>query len=56
MKRFNKYWAGFAVCSFASVISFFHINSLWAEKTGNVFFIVLGVAFAGAALWCAKKV
>jgi len=56
MKRFNKYWAGFAVCSFLGVISLFHINSLWAESTGNGLFIVLGVVFAAAAIYFLKKV
>jgi len=57
MKRFNYYWAGFAIFAFASVISFFQINSYKADLNNlNLMWIGLGVLFAAISIFCIKKV
>jgi hypothetical protein len=58
MKRFNYYWAGFAIFAFASVISFFQIDGYWADQhhLGNLLWIGLGILFAAISIYCIKKV
>jgi len=57
MKRFNYYWAGFVIFAFASVISFFQINSYKADLNNlNLMWIGLGVLFAAISIYCVKKV
>lgn len=53
----KKWFAIMAVTGFASVISFFHINSYVADKNNiNGLFWGLGIGFALAAIYCLTKV
>lgn len=56
--KFNKYFTGFAICGFLSVVSFFQINSWWADQhhLGNLMWIAIGVILAGGAFYFIKKV
>ncbi len=50
--RLNKYFAGGAVCAFLSVISFFTINSYFADKHHvNGLFWIAGFLFAAGAIY-----
>jgi amino acid transporter len=55
----KKWFALMAVCGFASVISFFQINSYWADMNNfNGFFgwLGIGIVFGLAAIFCYTKV
>jgi uncharacterized membrane protein len=55
--KFNKYFTGFAACAFLGVVSFFQVDSYFADKHNlNWLFIAIGVALAGLAYHFIKKV
>lgn len=56
MTRQRKFWAATVVLAFASVVSFFHINSYVADKNGlNGVFTVAGIVLALVAAGCLYK-
>jgi len=60
MKNLTRRWFGFMVVfAFASVISFFQINSYWADQNnfnGFFGFLGIGIVFGLAAVFCLMKV
>jgi hypothetical protein len=55
----KKWFALMVIAVFTSVISFFQINSYWADKNNfNGFFgwLGIGIVFGIAAIYCLSKV
>lgn len=57
MNKGMKYWVAMAILAFASVISFFQINSYQADKHHlNGFWTIAGIILALGACFCLYKV
>lgn len=57
MSKATKWWLLTAVTGFASFISFFHINSYFADThNANTIFTIAGVVLALASIFCMYKV
>jgi hypothetical protein len=54
--KMNPWWIGLVILAFGSVISFFQINSYYADTHDmNFFFTILGIVLGLAALFCLYK-
>ena len=52
-KKAKKYWALSGISGFAAFISFFQINSAFADAHKlNTLFPILGIAFGLVAIYC----
>lgn len=59
MTRQRKFWIATVVLAFASVISFFQINSYASDKAGmnGIFgWLGIGIVLALGAIYCVSKV
>lgn len=55
----KKWFAAMTVCAFISVISFFQINSFWADNNnfnGLKGWLGIGIVFGLVAVFCLNKV
>ena len=59
MNKGKWYWAAMAVLAFASIISFFQINSYWSDKhhfNGLIGWLGIGIICGLGAIVCLAKV
>jgi hypothetical protein len=57
--KWNPWWYGTVACAFIGIISFFQINSYWADKNnfnGIFGWLGVGILFILAAVFCLYKV
>ena len=59
MTRQKKYWTVLVVLAFASIISFFQINSYWSDKNnfnGLIGWLGIGIVLGLGAIYCYTQV